>query len=92
MVYCYFVFQKINTKIFSVSDTFQQSLTMGLCTVEQSYISETPIRLADGTSPQVGRVEINVNGSWKSFCNDSFSEATANVACRMLGFSTGYVQ
>ncbi|XP_060552053.1 scavenger receptor cysteine-rich type 1 protein M130-like, partial [Ruditapes philippinarum] len=53
---------------------------------------QTPIRLAHGTTDHSGRLEINVNGSWKSFCQDSFNETTANVVCRMLAFSTGNVE
>ncbi|XP_060606305.1 uncharacterized protein LOC132758628 [Ruditapes philippinarum] len=53
---------------------------------------QTPITLAHGTTAHSGRLEINVNGSWKSFCPHSFNETTANVVCRMLAFSTGNVE
>ena len=45
-----------------------------------------PIRLVDGTSSQIGRIEIQYNGVWGTVCNRNFDISSANVACRCLGF------
>ena len=40
----------------------------------------------DGTSTQIGRIEIQYNGVWGTICDRSFDINSANVACRSLGF------
>ncbi|CAI9739540.1 and LDL-receptor class A domain-containing 2 [Octopus vulgaris] len=50
------------------------------------------IRLVDGiTTGDKGRVEVLVNGSWGRVYALQWSEVSANVACKQLGF-TGYAQ
>ncbi|XP_010133533.1 PREDICTED: macrophage receptor MARCO [Buceros rhinoceros silvestris] len=44
------------------------------------------IRIAGGG--RRGRVEILHNGSWGTICDDGWTIVDANVACRMLGYST----
>ncbi|XP_078670139.1 uncharacterized protein LOC144910683 isoform X6 [Branchiostoma floridae x Branchiostoma belcheri] len=51
------------------------------------------IRLAEGTTPAQGRVEIRLgNGEWGTVCDDSFDMDDAHVVCRQLGykFATSY--
>jgi hypothetical protein len=49
-----------------------------------------PVRLVNGGSPNRGRLEIFVNGSWGTVCDDHFGANETMVACRQLGY-TGYV-
>ena len=43
------------------------------------------LRLTGGNS-SMGRLEINIDGSWGSVCLRSFSMLDGHVACRQLGF------
>jgi hypothetical protein len=56
--------------------------------------SADPVRLVSefgGVGGSVGRLEIFVDNSWGSVCDNSFDKATADVACRQLGFLNGSV-
>ena len=45
------------------------------------------IRLAGGSTPYEGRVEICLNETWGTVCDNSWDADDANVACGQLGFS-----
>ena len=45
------------------------------------------IRLAGGTRPHEGRVEICKSNVWGTVCDDFWDNLDASVACRQLGFS-----
>ena len=42
---------------------------------------------ASGSSLMVGTIEICLNSSWGTICDDSWVTSNAKVACRQLGFS-----
>ncbi|XP_045183820.2 scavenger receptor cysteine-rich domain superfamily protein-like [Mercenaria mercenaria] len=46
----------------------------------------TKVRLADGDTPQSGRVEVYFKGQWSSICDTGFDNTDARVICNMLGY------
>ncbi|KAL6449112.1 hypothetical protein ACFW04_000663 [Cataglyphis niger] len=44
------------------------------------------LRLANGSNPLQGRVEVRHHGVWGTVCDDDFTNATATVICRSLGY------
>lgn len=44
------------------------------------------VRLTGGAGPWEGTVEVYVDGSWGTICDQNFDLRDARVICRMLGF------
>ena len=53
------------------------------------YITDLPIRLANGTNEKEGRVEIYWNDQWSTVCDDIWDDNAATVICKQLGYSRG---
>ena len=51
------------------------------------FCANGDLRLAGSTNIGQGRVEICVNETWGTICDDSWDANDAGVACRVLGFS-----
>ena len=49
------------------------------------------VRLADSSYTNRGRVEICVNNTWGTVCDDYFDSSDARVVCRQLGYSSGTI-
>ena len=46
------------------------------------------VRLADGTGPANGRLEVYYNGQWGTVCRTNATIELAIIVCRQLGFPT----
>lgn len=51
------------------------------------FMSDTMVRLAGGSKPANGRIEILHNGLWGTICDANFDQSTATVICTMLGYN-----
>ena len=51
--------------------------------------TELHVRLRSGTTSNQGRVELFLNGTWGTICDDYWGIEEANVICHMLGYSEG---
>jgi len=63
------------------SPTQSPTSSLGACTTEGE------IRLVDGPSANIGRLEVCHDGVWGTVCDDRFSGVDGRVVCLQLGYS-----
>ena len=49
--------------------------------------SDREVRITGGSSPTIGRVEVCINSTWGTICDDAWDDSDAAVVCRQLGHS-----
>ncbi|XP_041961698.1 T-cell differentiation antigen CD6 isoform X2 [Alosa sapidissima] len=60
--------------------------TNGICfNITEIHCTHQAIRLANGTNPCQGRVEVYSNRTWGSVCDDGWNLAAGHVVCAQLG-------
>ncbi|CAC5357498.1 DMBT1 [Mytilus coruscus] len=58
----------------------------GIPRMKSLGVMPTEVRLTGGDGPWEGTVEVFVDGSWGTICDQNFNLKDARVICRMLGF------
>ena len=52
-----------------------------------AFCDNGTVRLAQGPKASVGRVEVCIEGTWRTICSEYMSNSDASVICKSLGYS-----
>ncbi|VDI25914.1 Hypothetical predicted protein, partial [Mytilus galloprovincialis] len=61
------------------------------CFLNCSTKYEGGLRITDGFAENQGRLEIKYKGEWGTVCDNQFDNVDAEVACRQLGYCSGFM-
>ena len=68
-----------------------RNLTLLYVFTDQCSDNESSIRLVNSSSNSSGRIEVCLNGTWGTVCDDGFGLAEGDVVCNQLGFTLGII-
>ena len=55
---------------------------------DKTLCQEGAVRLVNGLNKSSGRVEVCVDNSWGTVCDDGFDNVDASIICKQLNFSS----
>ncbi|XP_063960658.1 scavenger receptor cysteine-rich type 1 protein M130-like [Lytechinus pictus] len=70
-----------------MADVLYRLISIWIFFTRIAFCQELNVRLQNGLTPREGRVEVRINGTWGTLCDNSFDINDANVVCRSLGFT-----
>lgn len=82
------------TKLETVLQSFMKNVSERVTALEQDKIVPDKIRLVNGSTHWMGRVEVFYQGAWATVLgrmygrSNTFDDKAAKVVCRMLGYPT----
>ncbi|KAJ8040920.1 Deleted in malignant brain tumors 1 protein [Holothuria leucospilota] len=57
-------------------------------TEDAGVVCSSPVRLVGGSDDNEGRIEVYMDGSWGTICDNAWDIEDANVICRQLGYES----
>ena len=62
-------------------------MVLCLCMQQVVFCDYGDVRLVDGSHQYEGRVEVCINDTWGTVCDNSWDNVDATVVCKQLGFA-----
>ena len=76
--------------VFGLFFDIYYSVLYDICTALGFNCTDGDVRLIDGTSQYIGRVEVCIDNTFTSVCDDtSWGSQEATIVCTQLGFTNG---